>query len=179
MSRVVITVEDDCCCRDRGHRQHKKLRIVNHYGIARKHHQPPSGVMAAPTFSHRKVATVIMDLAADKELPIDAPQFTDEEGNDVPAPDGFTIDYTSDNEAVLAIVTADDGTLVARSVSLGTANVSATASWTDSDGNAHNATGGPDSVNVVPGAAERVAINFGAAREITPDTPAPAPAPTA
>lgn len=119
-----------------------------------------------------------MDLQVDKELPILEPTFTDEAGNTVPAPAGATQEVTSDNPDAVVIVTADDGQLVARSAGnlsddgagggVGPANIHVVATWTDADGGAHTATGDAQLV-VVAGNAERIAVNFGAPREITPD----------
>jgi hypothetical protein len=114
-------------------------------------------------------ATVLVDIAADKELPINGFTYTDEAGNPVPKPADAVEVFTSDDPAIVSVVVADDGQLVARSVALGgPVNVHGVSDWTDADGVAHQVTGDA-ALNVVAGGAERAEVSFGTAREITPD----------
>lgn len=170
-----VTVQIECCCE----REHQQLRIVPHFGVPRSTTAEQRTVRGSAHHCHhtRKVGA-IMDLAVDKELPILAPTFKDELGNTVPAPADFTMDVTSDNPAAVFITVADDGVQVARSAGslsddgagggVGPANIHLVASWTDADGGEHTATGDAQLV-VVAGGAERVEVNFGEPREITPD----------
>lgn len=104
------------------------------------------------------------DLAADHKFPILAPTFTDEMGNDVPPPDGATFVYSISDPAVLALTDNGDGTGEVAAVGvLGSSNL-----HVDATVNGQVFTG-DEMINVVAGAAERVAINLGPAEEVTPD----------
>lgn len=171
-----VTVKVDCC--DTSCQPSPQLRLVPHFGAPRSTTAEQRTIRGtAHHFEHRRVGA-IMDLQVDKELPILEPTFTDEENNPVPAPADFVQTVTSDNPEAVLITTADDGLLVARAAGnlsddgagggVGPANIHAVATWTDADGGTHTATGDVQLV-AVAGNAERIAINFGAPREITPD----------
>jgi hypothetical protein len=112
-----------------------------------------------------------VDLQVDKELPITGLQYTDENGNPTPTPDGAVKEFTSSDPSAVSVVTADDGQLVARAVGLpgATATVTATSSWTDADGDSHSIDPVAVGIALVTGDTQGATIEFGPAREITPD----------
>jgi len=160
-------------------REHGRLHTAIHVGAPR--HTTPAeratGGDPSDRHHHRRVST-IMDLKVDQELPLLDPAFSDEAGDPVPAPEGATTVYTSDNDAAAFITTADDGTQVIRSAGVlsddgagggvGAANVHSVTTWTGTDGGELTSTGDLQVV-IVAGDAQRTTINVGAPREITPD----------
>jgi hypothetical protein len=180
MACTTVTVTVDGCCQPAECGPTAGI----HFGAPRSTTAEQRAVTGQPEdHTHRRFprGRTTMDLQVDKELPIGDPTFQDELGNTVPAPDGATATYTSDNTAAVLIVNAEaDGVLVARSAGalsddgagggVGPANIHAEITWTDGDGGSHTATADAQLI-VVAGNAERAAINFGAPREITPDAP--------
>lgn len=172
-----VTVHVDCGC-GQPCPTTPRLRLIPHFGVPRSTTAEQRSVPGtAHHFEHRRIGA-IMDIAVDQELPILAPTFTDEENNPVPAPADFTQEVTSDNPAAVIITIADDGVQVARAAGnlsddgagggVGPANIHLVATWTDTTGASRTATGDTQLV-AVAGGAERVTINFGPPREITPD----------
>lgn len=114
-------------------------------------------------------ADVIMDLAADQQVPL-AVEYTDEVGNPAPAPDGATVVYTVDDASIINLTDNGDGTANAAAVgALGTANVHVEATVGD------DTLTGDLQINVVAGLAERITIVPGEPTEVTPDTEPPTP----
>lgn len=108
-------------------------------------------------------ADVIMDLQADKQVPLSV-QFTDEIGNAVTAPDGASVTYTVDDTTIINLTDNGDGTAVAAAVGpLGAANVHVEVV---ADGATLT---GDLAINVVAGLAERVQVVAGEPEEVTPD----------
>lgn len=104
-----------------------------------------------------------MDLMADQQVVI-SPQFTDEVGNPVPTPVGFTATYTVDDPTLIVLTNLGDGTVNAAATgTLGTANVHGVITW-----GTHTVEGDLQIV-VVAGLAERVTLVPGTPTEVTPD----------
>jgi len=141
-----------------------RLKVVWHLGSAIDT-DPSDRVIKPPPYTPwTGRIDVVMDLAADKKVPLLAPTFTDEVGNPVPAPAGATFVYTVDDPTIIALTDNGDGTGEAAAVgTLGTANLHLDATF-----NGSTATGDLQIV-VVAGLAERVAINVGPPEEVTPD----------
>ena len=113
--------------------------------------------------SHTGRADVLMDLMADKQVPLSI-QWTDELGNPVAAPADAAVVYSVDDPAIIALTDNGDGTAVAAAVGvLGTVTVHA-----DVSGAGLTLTGDL-TINVVEGLAERVTIVAGEPTEVTPD----------
>jgi hypothetical protein len=113
-----------------------------------------------------------MDLQADKKVTLSG-SYTDEVGNPVPTPDGATVTYTVDNTEVINLTDNGDGTAVAAATgTLGQAIVHGEANV-----NGQTVTGDLLIV-VVPGLAERFAIQAGEPEENTPDGTTPEQPPT-
>lgn len=123
-------------------------------------------VTGPPSNTSPGKAAFIMDLAVDKEVDLTG-AWTDEMGNVVPAPPDFTATFTNDNPDALNLTDHGDGTALATSVALGTANIHG-----DAFGNGRPVTADFQIV-VVAGDAERFEITAGEPREITPDEPTP------
>jgi hypothetical protein len=116
--------------------------------------------------------TAVADLKVDQELPILGLQYTDENGNPTDAPAGAVEEFTSSDPAVVSAVFAEsDGQLVARAVGLPgqTATITATSTWTDADGVSQSIEPISVGIALVTGDTQGATINFGPAREITPD----------
>lgn len=143
------------CCR--------RLKIVWHLGSAIDSTEADRVIKPPPYTPWTGRIDLVMDLQADKKLPILAPTFTDELDHPVDPPVGATFVYTVDDPTVLALTDNGDGTgEVAATGTLGSANLHVDATW---DGG--TATGDLQIV-VVVGLAERVAINVGPPEEVTP-----------
>lgn len=141
---------------------------IRHYGIPRDTNAEER-TARSPVGPTGKALTV-MDIQADKEVPLSVSGYTDEAGNPVGTPAGVVETFTSSDPTIVAIVTADDGVLVARATGTlgGPVNIHLDSNYTDTDGVVHDITG-DDSLTVVAGNAERATIAFGAPREATPD----------
>jgi hypothetical protein len=115
--------------------------------------QPPTGRV-----------DVVMDLMADKKVPLSI-QWTDELGNPTVPPAGtITAVYSVDDTSVINLTDNGDGTAVAAAVGvLGTANVHVAVT-----ANGDTFTGDLQ-VNVVAGLAERISVVAGTPEEVTPD----------
>jgi len=142
----------------------KRLRAVLHVGHHRK-------ATAAERDSSTTTRTTTpgkvdhhMDLMADQGFDLLAPTFQDEMGNATDAPADYTSEFNVSDTSVLAITDNGDGTaFVAATGTLGQAVLTATYTF---DG---RTVSGDELVTVVAGAAERVTLNVGDPREVTPD----------
>jgi len=107
-----------------------------------------------------------MDLLADTKVAINAPTFTDEMENPVPAPEGYTATYSVDNPDIISLTDNGDGTgSAAATGELGSAILHIDVPPVGGLA----AMSGDVLLTVVPGLAERVAINLGEVTEVTPD----------
>ncbi len=142
----------------------RSLRFIWHIGAAMDTNESDRVVNGNPTQPTGKV-DLIMDLLADKKVPL-TPGWTDELGNPVTeAPANFAVAYSVDDPTIINLTDNGDGTAVAAAVgTLGTANVHADVTV---DGNPF-ATGDLQIV-VVAGLAERFNIVAGEPEEVTPD----------
>lgn len=142
----------------------KRLRAVLHVGRHRK-----ATVAERDSSTTERTATPgridhHMDLLADQGFDVLAPTFADEMGNPTDAPAEFDTEVTVSDPTILAVTQNDDGTaFVAATGTLGQSTV--TASYTF-DGRTVT---GDELVTVVAGLAERVTLNLGEPREVTPD----------
>lgn len=125
---------------------------------------PADRVVKGPPYAlHPRKVDLIMDLQADKQVPLSV-QYTDEVGNPTPAPVGATVAYTVDDPTIINLTDNGDGTAVAAAVgALGTANVHVEATF-----NGTTLTGDLQIV-VVAGLAERLNVVAGDPTEVTPD----------
>lgn len=106
---------------------------------------------------------IVMDLLADKKVAFNPPTFTDELDHPVPPPANYAAAYSVDNPDIINLTDNGDGTASAAATGeLGSAIVHLEITG---DVNAN----GDLLINVVPGLAERVAINPGEITEVTPD----------
>lgn len=125
---------------------------------------PADRVVSGPPYStNTNMEGLIMDLAADKKLPLSI-EWTDEVGNPTGTPADATVAYTVDDPTIINLVDNGDGTAVAAAVGvLGAANihVEATSGGTTLTGDL--------AINVVAGLAERINVVAGAPEEVTPD----------
>lgn len=130
----------------------------------------------APTYKCPRKVDVVMDLQADKKVPLSV-GYTDEVGNPAPTPAGATAVYTVDDPSIINLTDNGDGTAVAAATgTLGTAvvHVDATADL----GNGPVTFSGDLQIVVVVGLAERITIVAGEPEEVTPDEePEPEPEP--
>lgn len=122
-------------------------------------------VKSGPVSPRKGKATIVMDLQADKKVPLSI-EWTDEVGNPVEEPPAdATVVYTVDNGDIIALTDNGDGTASAAATgTLGSATVHVEA----------NAPGIPTQTGdlgivVVPGLAERINIKAGEPEEVTPD----------
>lgn len=144
-------------------------RVVWHFGPPRRSRpdQRVPGLSTPRTTPPRK--DLIMDLQADKQQEIVAPDLTDEMGNAVPTPDGTTYVYAVDRGDLVNLTDNGDGTgMVAAVGPLGNAILHLDATVPMSDGGTRVFTGDA-LISVVAGDVDRVSINFGAVSEVTPD----------
>jgi hypothetical protein len=118
-----------------------------------------------PPFEPGRVS-ISMDLLADTKVAINAPTFTDEMENPVPAPEGYTATYSVDNPDIISLTDNGDGTgSAAATGELGSAILHIDVPPVGGLA----AMSGDVLLTVVPGLAERVAINLGEVTEVTPD----------
>lgn len=141
----------------------KRLRAVLHVGRHRKATAAERGSTTQRTTTPGKVDHH-MDLLADQGVDLLAPTFQDEMGNATDVPAGWTAEFTVSDPAILAVTENGDGTaFVAATGTLGQSTLSAAYTF-----NGRTVTG-DELVTVVAGNAERVELNFGEPREVTPD----------
>lgn len=145
----------------------RRYKIAIHVGVPTDTSPEDRVIQSPPYFTGIPEVSVIMDLQADKKVPLSL-EWTDEMGNPVPAPAGFSATYTVDDPSVISLTDNGDGTAVAAAVGvLGTANVHVVASF---DGVTLS---GDLQIVVVAGLAERLNIVAGPPEETTPDEPTP------
>ncbi len=105
-----------------------------------------------------------MDLMADQGVDLLAPTFQDEMGNPTDAPADYSSEFSVSDTTVLAVTDNGDGTaFVAATGTLGQAVLTATYTFNG------RSVSGDELVTVVAGGAERVTLNLGEPREVTPD----------
>lgn len=138
-------------------------RLVWRIGAATDTHPDDRVVKHPPYAQHTGKRDVVMDLLADKQVPLSV-EFTDEVGNPVGTPDGSTVSFTVDDPTIINLTDNGDGTAVAAAVgNLGTATVHVVATL---DGQEVT---GDLAIVVVPGLAERINIFAGEPVEVTED----------
>ena len=105
-----------------------------------------------------------MDLMADQKSAFSV-QWTDEVGNNVPAPEGATFTFSVDDPTLINLTVNPDGMSgeVAAVGGLGSTLFHAVGT---ADGVEYTA---DEALNVIAGDAERLAIVFGEPTEVTPD----------
>lgn len=141
----------------------KRLRAVLHVGRHRKATAAERDSTTNRTTAPGKVDHH-MDLMADQGFDLLAPTFQDEMGNPTDAPADYSSEFSVSDTTILAVTDNGDGTsFVAATGTLGQATLSAVYTF-----NGHTATG-DELITVVAGDAERVTLNFGEPREVTPD----------
>jgi hypothetical protein len=142
----------------------KRLRAVLHVGRHRKATAAERDSSATRRTTTPGRIDHHMDLLADQGFDLLAPTFQDEMGNATDAPDDFTSEVTVSDAAILAVTDNGDGTsFIAATGTLGQATLSAVYTFNG------RSVSGDELVTVVAGAAERVTLNFGEPREVTPD----------
>ncbi|HJW36566.1 MAG TPA: hypothetical protein VJ769_08000, partial [Actinomycetes bacterium] len=140
----------------------RHLDLTWHLGAPRD--TAPADRTAGPPGTRTGRGDITVDLKADKALPLLAPKFKDEVGNEVPAPPDVVVDYSVDDPSIINLTDNGDGTgLAAATGTLGQATVHVEANF-----GSRTATGDLLIV-VVAGDAERVEIVTGEPVEVTPD----------
>jgi hypothetical protein len=126
--------------------------------------EPGDRIVKRPPYAeHTGKRDVIMDLLADKQVPLSV-EFTDEVGNPVGAPDSSTVSFTVDDPTIINLTDNGDGTATAAATGvLGTATVHVVATLDGQE------VSGDLAIVVVPGLAERVSILAGEPTEVTED----------
>ncbi|HET9144053.1 hypothetical protein [Actinophytocola sp.] len=142
----------------------KRLRAVLHVGRHRKATAAERDSSTTPRTATPGKVDHHMDLMADQGFDLLAPTFTDEMGNATDAPADYASEFSVSDTSILAVTDNGDGTaFVAATGTLGQAVLTATYTF---DG---RTVSGDELVTVVAGLAERVTLNFGEPREVTPD----------
>lgn len=137
----------------------QRRRFVFHIGVP-TNTTPDDRIVKSPTRGPITRRDVSMDLKADQKVALSG-KYTDEVGNEVPAPDGAAVTYTVDDTTVINLTDNGDGTAEAAATgTLGQATVHADA----------GTSGSADLLLVVvAGDAERFEIVAGTPEEVTPD----------
>lgn len=156
---------------DYGHLLHEERWLVKGHGLTAVFHigaardtTPTDRETGRSTTQSTDRADVVMDLLADKALPLSI-GWTDEVGNPVPAPGDASATFTVDDGTIINLTDNGDGTALAAATGvLGQAIVHMEASAVG----VSNQTGDLLIV-VVPGLAERAEIVAGEPQEVTPD----------
>lgn len=120
------------------------------------------GYSLAPTRIRRKVGPFV-DLKADQEVDLTL-VWTDEMGNPTTEPADAQSTWTVDDTSVIALTQGETGVVASATGQLGTANVHVEVTRPD-----HEPVTGDLQIVVVAGDAERVEIQAGEPREVTPD----------
>lgn len=129
----------------------------------------------APVYKCPRKVDLIMDLQADKKVPLSV-EYTDEVGNPVETPAGASTIFTVDDPTIINLTDNGDGTAEAAATgTLGTANVHVES--TADLGNGPETFSGDLQLVVVAGLAERINIAAGEPEEVTPDEEPPPPPP--
>jgi hypothetical protein len=145
-------------------KQHHRHQAIWHVGVAVEHGLTGRATNPSPVTFHTGKASIIVDLQADKQVPLSV-TFTDEMGNPVTAPEKPLTVFTVDDPAIIALTDNLDGTAVAAAVGpLGTANVHVSSLV------GGNELTGDLAIVVVEGLAERITVTAGEPVEVTPDT---------
>lgn len=117
-----------------------------------------------PACGHTRKATHIMDLMADQKAAFSV-QWTDEAGNEVPAPEGATFTFSVDDPTLINLTVNADG-MSGEVAAVGTLGSTLFHAVGTVDGVQYTA---DEALNVIAGDAERIDIVFSEPEEVTPD----------